>query len=135
MAEGFARAYGRDVIIPMSAGLAPAISVAPVTHKIMLEKNIDLGSGYPKGLDTALAEGCDLIVNMSGLTLPAQTSIPVEKWNVRDPVLETEDVHREIANEIEQLVMRLILKLRAKESPKPKPRRAGFDTRRKTPRK
>jgi len=135
MAEGFARTYGRDVIVPTSAGLSPAISVAPITHKIMLEKNIDLGSGYPKGLDTALAEGCDLIVNMSGLALPVQISIPVEEWNVRDPVLETEEVHRDIANEIEHLVMRLILKLRAKQSPKTKTRRTGFDTKRKTPRK
>ena len=135
MAEGFARAYGHDVIIPTSAGLSPAIGVAPDTHKIMLEKNIDLGSGYPKGLDTALAEGCDLIVNMSGLELPFKTKLPVEDWQVRDPVLESEEVHREIANEIEQLVMRLILKLRAKEPPRTTSRQARFDTTRRTPRK
>ena len=96
MAEGFARAYGADVIEPLSAGLAPAFMVDPTSHKIMMEKNIDLGGSYPKSLQAALAEGCDLIVNMSGETLPAKTSIAVEEWSVRDPVLMNEEQHREI---------------------------------------
>ena len=135
MAEGFARSYGSDVIEPLSAGLAPAFMVDPTTHKIMLEKNIDLGGAYPKSLPTALAEGCDLIVNMSGEILPAKTSIPVEEWSVRDPVLMSEEQHREIANEIEQLVMQLILKLRASPGRKAEPHSIRFDSKRKTPRK
>ena len=51
MAEGFARAYGADVLSAQSAGLAPALAVAPLTHKVMLEKNIDLGHIYPKSID------------------------------------------------------------------------------------
>ena len=135
MAEGFARAYGADVIEPASAGLAPAYMVDPTSHKIMMEKNIDLGGAYPKSLQAALAEGCDLIVNMSGETLPAKTSIAVEEWSVRDPVLMSEEQHREIANEIEQLVMQLILKLRASPARKADPQAIRFDSKRKTPRK
>jgi len=135
MAEGFARAYGSDVVEPLSAGLAPAMIVDPTSHKIMLEKNIDLGGSFPKSLASALAGGCDLIVNMSGEKLPAKTSIPVEEWSVRDPVLLSEEQHREIANEIEQLVMQLILKLRASQASKAKPPRVRFDSKRKTPRK
>ena len=43
MAEAFARAYGSDVLEAHSAGLAPALALAPLTHAVMLEKNIDLG--------------------------------------------------------------------------------------------
>ena len=57
MAEGFARAYGADVLYAQSAGLAPALAVAPLTHHVMLEKNIDLGDCYPKELEHV--EGAD----------------------------------------------------------------------------
>jgi len=42
MAEGFARAYGADVMIPASAGLAPAMNVARDTKTAMAEKDIDI---------------------------------------------------------------------------------------------
>ena len=50
MAEGFARALGADVLIAQSAGLAPALAVAPLTNYVMREKNIDLRDYYPKQL-------------------------------------------------------------------------------------
>jgi arsenate reductase len=52
MAEGFARAYGSDVLGSAERrDLAPALAVAPLTHHVMLEKNIDLGDCYPKELE------------------------------------------------------------------------------------
>ena len=116
MAEGFARTYGSDVLIASSAGLAPAGIVSPLTRKIMLEKNIDLGDVLPRPVDERLLEGCNLIVNISGQKLPAPPGIAVEDWKVRDPIGESEKVFQDVANEIEQLVMRLILKLRAQEA-------------------
>ena len=124
MAEGFARAYGTDVLIPQSAGLAPSLSIAPLTHKVMLEKNIHLDAAFPKPFDTTLLRDCDLIVNMSGYKLPLDVAMQVEEWTVLDPIGESEDVYREVANHIEHLVMQLILKLRA-QRPHRNPRRAG----------
>lgn len=112
MAEGFARAYGSDVLIPKSAGLAPAMTVAPLTHKVMLEKNIDLGHLYPKSLDM-VKEGFDLVINMSGQAIPRGVDAPVEEWAVRDPIGESEEVYREVRDQIEQRVMRLVLAMRA----------------------
>ena len=112
MAEGFARAYGADVIAAQSAGLTPAIDVAPLTLQVMREKNIDLGDAFPKGLDAVIGNGTDLIVNMSGHKLPAKSAAPVEDWEVRDPIGESEEVYRDVRDEIEQRVMRLILELR-----------------------
>lgn len=111
MAEGFANKYGSDVLRAASAGLGPAAQIDPLTKKVMAEKNIDLSDAFPKGLEEVQPDKFDLLVNMSGMKLPA-TSIAVEDWFVRDPVGQSEEVFRAVANIIEQRVMRLILELR-----------------------
>ena len=42
--------------------------------------------------------------------------VQVEEWIVRDPIGQEEEIFREVANEIEQRVMRLILNMRAARS-------------------
>jgi arsenate reductase len=114
MAEGFARAYGQDVLTAQSAGLAPALAVAPLTHRVMLERNIDLGDCYPKRLENM--EGAfDLIVNMSGHAFPSRAPSPMEVWDIHDPIGESEDVFREVRDEIEQRVRQLIETLRSRK--------------------
>lgn len=132
MAEGFAKAYGADVIEAKSAGLAPATSVAPLTREVMLEKNIDLGDAFPKGVGMAIQDGVDMIVNMSGHKLPAKTAAPVEDWEVRDPIGQSEAVYREVRDEIERHTMNLILSVRKRDEAEEGP--ARVDTRRRRPR-
>lgn len=132
MAAGFARAYGADVVAAESAGLAPAMVVASLTHKVMLEKNIDLGEDFPKSLDMIVLSDVDIIVNMSGYPLPIKTEARVENWTLRDPIGESEDVYRQVRDQIEQRVMRLILELRAR---KPAASQSpAVDTHRRSPR-
>jgi arsenate reductase (thioredoxin) len=133
MAAGFARTYGADVLTVQSAGLAPAMTVSSLTRQVMLEKNIDIGQEFPKGLEMASPGDWDLIINMSGHPLPGETEAKVETWTVRDPIGESEEVYREVRDQIEQRVMRLILKARARKPPvaAEMPR---VDTRRRTPR-
>ncbi len=116
MAEGFARAYGADVLSAQSAGLAPALAVAPLTHKVMLEKNIDLGHIYPKSID-ALRGDFDLVINMSGQKRPFETQVPIENWEVQDPIGEPEEVYRRVRDDIEQRILRLVLALRSSQPP------------------
>ena len=111
MAEGFANKYGSDVLSAQSAGLGPAVNVDVLTIKAMAGKNIDLSGSFPKGVSEMDLDQFDLVINMSGSKLPS-ARIAVEDWKVRDPVGQSEEVFREIANIIEQLVMRLILELR-----------------------
>ncbi len=118
MAEGFARAYGPDVMAVQSAGLFPAMTIAPLTRAVMREKNIDIGAAFPKGLDLAMRHGADLIINMSGQKLPAKSAVAVEDWEVRDPIGQSEDVYRAVRDQIEQRVMRLILAIRARDASK-----------------
>jgi protein-tyrosine-phosphatase len=115
MAEGFARAYGKDVMEPHSAGLYPATIVSALTMKIMAEKNIGMDLAFPKPLEAAFASGpFEVIINMSGEKLPPTVTAPrTEDWKVRDPIGESESVFRLVANQIEQLVMRLILQMRS----------------------
>ena len=112
MAEGFARKYGADVLIAASAGLAPAIMVAPDTIRAMDEKNIDIRDQFPKSLKQLGRAQFELFVNMSGFDLPPEIDTPVREWDVPDPVAEDYETHCQIRDEIETRVMGLILELR-----------------------
>ena len=113
MAEAFARAYGSDVLIVRSAGLAPAFSMPPLTRQTLDEKNIPSKGQFPKPLEAVAGEPFEVVVNLSGERLPpAFGAARIIDWNVRDPIGESEDVYRAVAAQIEGLVMRLILELR-----------------------
>jgi arsenate reductase len=113
MAEGFARAYGADVMEPLSAGLYPAAIIAPLTKKVMLEKNIDISAQFPKALDGVGNGPIHRVINMSGYNVPTPQGATVEEWKVEDPIGLSEETFRNVANDIEHRVMRLILALRA----------------------
>ena len=114
MAEGFARAYGADIIEPFSAGFAPAPIVQPLTKKVMEAKNINIDEQYPKDLGMVDVPSLDLIVNMSGNRLPPHMPIEVKEWKIEDPIGRNEDVYATVRDKIENLVMQLILELRGK---------------------
>jgi len=118
MAEGFATAYGSDVLVAASAGLAPASGVHPVTVRAMEEKNIDLKDHFPKALRHLGRAQFDLIVNMSGSFLPHPPSGQIIDWDIDDPVLMDWEDHCGIRDEIERRVMELILDLRRAPEPK-----------------
>lgn len=123
MAEAFARARGKDVLVAKSAGLRPCEMVAPMTSQLMFEKKISLEKCVPKGLDETGTD-FDLILNMSGMPLPPGIRGPVRQWTVEDPIWFTEERHREVRNQIEGLVMELIAELRQKRDSR-SARRAG----------
>ena len=123
MAEAFAKAYGADVLEAQSAGLAPALALASRTHAVMLEKNIDLGDYYPKEMNRihGSPDSMDLIINMSGYELQLKNPVVVEEWDIRDPIGESEEVFREVRDELERRVLALIEKLRASKPVVAKP--------------
>jgi arsenate reductase len=112
MAEALARKYGSDVLEVSSAGLTPAINTTPYTRKVLEEKNVDLGEHVPRRFYDLDLSQYDLIVNMSGSMLPKNLSVPVEDWQVDDPMGRSEDDFRAAREVIEMLVMRLILRVR-----------------------
>ena len=112
MAEGFARAYGGDVLIAASAGLAPGFDVAPDTLKAMQEKNIDLRAHFPKSVRHLGRAEFDIVVNMSGRDIALETGGTILTWDVEDPYMQKYSRHCEIRDLIERMVMDLVLQLR-----------------------
>jgi len=115
MAEAFARVFGSDVLIPSSAGLAPAPMIAPLTRATLAERNVVMGEQFPKGIDSVAHKSFDVLVNISGYPLPDEASrlaTRVIEWNVADPIGRSPEVYRAVAQQLEAAVMRLILELR-----------------------
>jgi arsenate reductase len=116
MAEAFARAYGRDVLIPASAGLAPATRVAPDTIEAMNEKGIDIRDHFPKSIRHLGRIEFDLVINISGEPLPSHMKCEVREWDVEDPVSLNFDDHCAVRDDIERRVMDLILEFRRQQA-------------------
>jgi arsenate reductase (thioredoxin) len=112
MAEGFARVYGSDVLIPASAGLTPANSVARDTLKAMDEKGISLREHFPKAIRHLGRVQFDFVINMSGHPISVPGAPETRTWDVTDPVTLAYEKHCEVRDEIERRVMELILELR-----------------------
>jgi arsenate reductase len=112
MAEAFARALGGDVLIPASAGLAPAMGIARDTVRAMAEKGIVLRDHFPKSLRNLARIRFDLIVNMSQRPLPVthpdDALEQVVEWDIPDPIGMTYAEHCEIRDAIERKVVELI---------------------------
>jgi arsenate reductase len=123
MAEGFAKLYGKDVMIASSSGLMPTLIIVRETIECMREKGVDLTDHFPKRFDPHQSVNLDLIVNMSGYDLPEPIVAPVRNWIVRDPINQSEEVYRESRDNIERQVMQLILQLRreSRDTPRPMP--------------
>ena len=119
MAEAFARTYGSDVMVAASAGLAPAMNVAPDTIKAMAEKGIDLRDHFPKSIRHLGRSQFDLAINMSGMELPPIPGAQGREWDVPDPVFLKYVAHCEVRDEIERMVMGLILDLRREQGAPP----------------
>ena len=112
MAEAMARKYGSDVLVASSAGLTPALNNHALTRSVLSELNIDLGEHMPRRFTDIDLSKFDLIVNMSGEKLTATKGVPVENWNVKDPMGRQAPEFRVARNDIEMRVMNLILRLR-----------------------
>ncbi len=126
MAEGFARAYGSDVLIPASAGISPAMNVAHDTVRAMAEKNIDVRDHFPKSLRHLGRARFDLAINMSGFDIPDSTGAEIRSWDVPDPVSLDYEEHCLVRDAIERLVMTLIVELRRdRQAPQLRPFGSG----------
>jgi protein-tyrosine-phosphatase len=95
-----------------SAGLSPASIVQLLTKKVMAERGIDIEEHFPKDLGNVGVSGYDLLINISGVKLPGRVPIEVREWKILYPIGQSEEFYREVRDQIEDLVMRLILELR-----------------------
>ena len=112
MAQGFARALGRGLLVADSAGLTPVYDVPDATIRMMRERGLDISAQYPQPVNGLDLRSYDLILNMTGLSIPSLPPVTTRNWIVPDPVGRPDSVLREVRDEIESLVMGLVLELR-----------------------
>ena len=111
MAEAFANKYGIGKFTISSAGNKPAEKVNPIVVEVMQEKGIDLSMNKPKLITAKMALDADLIVTMGcndqGIC-PGPFFKPTIEWKLDDPKGKTIEKVREVRDEIERKVQRLI---------------------------
>ena len=111
MAEAFANKYGKDKFIASSAGNKPADKVNQVVVEAMREKGIDISTNKPKLLTFQMVQGADLIVTMGcndqGIC-PGPFFKPTVDWKLEDPKGKPIEKVREIRDDIESRVQKLI---------------------------
>jgi len=111
MAEAFAKKYGKGKFIVSSAGNKPADKVNPMVVEAMKEKDIDISTNKPKLLNFQMAQDADLIVTMGcndqGIC-PGPFFKPTFAWKLEEPKGKPIEKVREIRDEIERQVQKLI---------------------------
>jgi len=114
MAEAFANHYGEEKIAASSAGVMLAERVNPVVVEVMKEKGIDISMNKPKLLTTKMAEEADQIITM-GCSVEKFCPAPLLKnvidWGLEDPKDQPIEKVRQIRDEIEKRVLKLISEL------------------------
>ena len=113
MAEALARAYGSDVLTAYSAGLSPATLLSPLTSQVLEQRNVRVDGQFPKNVSSFTQQTFDVVVNISGLPGKLPPATRSLEWAVPDPIGQKEEVYQRVLSQIEGLVMRLILELRA----------------------
>jgi protein-tyrosine-phosphatase len=127
MAEAFARAFGDDVLIARSAGLLPSESVSKSSGRVMLERNVPIGTRAPRLVSYYDLAEFDLVVNMTGRPLTFADAGAVVEWEVADPARMPLSSHRAVRDRIEALVSNLVANLRFREGFAPRRDRAQSD--------
>ena len=111
MVEAFAKKYFKGKFIVSSAGNKPADRVNPVIVEAMREKGIDISTNTPKLLTFQMAQDADLIVTMGcngqGIC-PGPFFKPTIDWKLEDPKGKPIEKAREIRDEIERQVQKLL---------------------------
>jgi len=111
MAEAFAKTYGKGKIETISAGTMPAKEVNPVVVQVMREKGIDLSDNKPKLVTTQMVQEADKVIVMGCSAegfCPAPLLDKVLDWGIEDPRDKPIEKVREIRDEIERKVKKLV---------------------------
>jgi len=114
MAEAFANHYGKGKLVASSAGVMLADRVNPLVVEAMKEKGIDISMNKPKLLTMKMAEEANLIITM-GCSVEKFCPAPLLKnvidWGLEDPKGKPIEKVREIRDEIEAKVIKLIAEI------------------------
>ena len=111
MAEAFAKHYGEGKIEALSAGTMPSKEVNPLVVEVMREKGIGISNNKPKLVNTQMVQEADIVIVMGCSAqgfCPAPLLKKVVDWELEDPKGKPIEKVREIRDEIEKRVKKLI---------------------------
>lgn len=110
MASAWAQSLAGDRWEVLSGGSRPAATVNPDMVKVMQEKGIDMAYRFPQSIDDALSQRApQLIVTMGcGEQCPAVPGAKHLDWDVPDPAGAPIETMRQVRDDIEKRVRRLI---------------------------
>lgn len=112
MAEGFARHYSKGKIKPFSTGSKPASIVNPLAVEVMKEKEIDISHQKPKNILDFSDTKFDYVTTMGcEETCPLVSAKKVIDWQIPDPKGKPINFFRQVRDEIELKVKRLLHEL------------------------
>jgi protein-tyrosine-phosphatase len=124
MAEALARQRAEDIIVAVSAGTMALGFVAPLTLRVLDERDINIEGLHSKPMTKAARKSADIIINMTGS--PASRVLAgdegkTEDWAVADPYGEEVGAYRDTCDDIEVRLAEFAARLRAKNSEAPNP--------------
>ena len=110
MAEAFAKHHANGAMEFESAGTMPADRVNPAVVAAMREKGIDISANRPKLLTQGVADRVDNVITMGCSIEEACPALltPTEDWGLEDPEDKPIEAVREIRDEIDARVRRLV---------------------------
>jgi protein-tyrosine-phosphatase len=111
MAEAFARKYGDGKVEALSAGTMPSKEVNPVVIQVMQEIGIDLTANRPKAITRQMVQDADMIIVMGCSAegfCPAPLLSKVVDWQIEDPKDKPIEKVREIRDELDSRIRKLI---------------------------
>jgi arsenate reductase (thioredoxin) len=104
------RSHGRVHV--RSAGSAPGEEVNPAVVEAMEEIGVDMGEAFPKPLTDEVVRAADVVITMGcGDACPIYPGKRYEDWQLDDPAGQGIDAVREIRDEIDKRVRKLIAEL------------------------
>lgn len=113
MAEGFARMHGDGRIKAFSAGSRPAATINPRAVAFMAERGVDIAGNASKPLEAFADQPFDAVVTMGcGDACPWLPARSREDWALPDPKHLPDAEFRAVRDDIEQRVVRLLVRLR-----------------------
>lgn len=112
MSAGWARHLGGDRLLVFSGGSAPGEAVNPRAVTAMAEVGIDIAGAIPLSFTDEIVQASDVVVTMGcGDACPYFPNKRYLDWELADPHAASLDEVREVRDEIERRVRRLLVEM------------------------
>lgn len=114
MAEGFFKKYAPKGFKTLSAGTKPVSQINPLVIESMREVGIDISKQKSKELTDEMIRESDNVVNMGCMDksfCPTLWLPKVIEWNLEDPKAKSIEEVREIRDEIEKRVKKIVAEI------------------------